>query len=385
MTVNVSKPAINVREKLAELDKPTGIAGEAMLRAETPQEQFNLIGAGRRNLIINGAMQVAQRGTSFTNASDSGYTLDRWRPLIGSGAQQANISQVTDAPTAFEKSVKVEVTTANASPNSSDYYLLSYGGFEVQDISSLALGDAASKPITLSFWVKSNKAGTAFAELQYSTSVGTVEHSLPYTVNSVNTWEYKTLTFDAPTAFTPSTTTSNALGLILYFWLMAGSGLSSSPLANTWGNNANRVTGISNFCDAVGNTFNITGVQLEVGKVATPFEHRSYGEELALCQRYFFRLDPSTLLCFATNTTRVTGSFTFPTSMRAVPTRSGTNVTNMNIWYVTNIAGVYTFEVAPTTVDHSNVSYVYSSGTQFTSGTMHRPNGSFSIDYDAEL
>ena len=120
MTVNVSKPAINVREKLAELDKPTGIAGEAMLRAETPQEQFNLIGAGRRNLLINGDMQIAQRGTSATiTATGSSYdALDRFESYRNSSyAPNFTISRDTTGPAGFSRSLKIDVD-ATATPSS---------------------------------------------------------------------------------------------------------------------------------------------------------------------------------------------------------------------------------------------------------------------------
>ena len=123
MTVNISKPAVNVREKLAELEKPTGIAGEAMLRAETPQEQFNLIGAGRRNLIINGAMNVSQRGTSAVTIpyNDETYVVDRFVHYeSGSGAFTAQ--QVADAPAGFVNSLKITVTTADTSVASGEYY-----------------------------------------------------------------------------------------------------------------------------------------------------------------------------------------------------------------------------------------------------------------------
>jgi len=357
MTVNVSKPAINVREKLAELDKPTGIAGEAMLRAETPQEQFNLISAGRRNLIINGDFQVSQRGTSITGTGYFYGAADRWRSY-GYSSNSTTLAVVDSGEILPDGSAISRYLSATSTSNRV---------FVTHRVENVAQFN--KQTLTLSGWVKCPSGNACIGvdfemggALNYG-SGGSTSESITGFVDGTKSgtvlsgeWQKFTKTITIPDISAKTFGSSNTSYLEFY--------LTS---------------------DSVSGTLHFANVQLELGKVATPFEHRSYGEELALCQRYFFRFDPSTLLCFATNNTRVTGSFTFPTSMRAVPTRSGTNVTNMNIWYVTNITGVYTFEVAPTTVDHSQVSYVYSSGTQFTSGTMHRPNGSFSIDYDAEL
>jgi len=283
MTVNVSKPAINVREKLAELDKPTGIAGEAMLRAETPQEQFNLIGAGRRNLLINGAMQVAQRGTSVTGISDDEFgACDRWH-IIEFGSTVVTLSQETDAPSGFNKSLKVTPTTVDSGANASNYCILAQT-IEDHNVIQFGSGSSGAQWHTLSFWVKSNVTGKYTAELEYTDAILTFP--VGYTIDVANTWEKKTVHIPPQTA--TSVTANNGVGVNVFFWLMAGSNYSGSPQKTTWSSSATgRATGQVNVVASTSNNFYLTGVQLELGKVATPFEHRSYGEELALCQRYY--------------------------------------------------------------------------------------------------
>ena len=279
MTVRVEKPSVNLREKLAELDKPTGIAGEAMLRAETPQEQFNLIGAGRRNLIINGAMDIAQRGTSVTGVTTSTYgACDRWKIMEGSVAV-LTLSQDTDAPDEFENCLKIVPTTADSSVSSSDYSVLNQT-IEATNVKGAASGTSSSRPFSLSFWVKSNVTGTYCVELYVNSSTNV---SAQYTINQAGVWEYKTV--DYP----PSQNAFGSANLSVQFWLLAGSNYSGgSSIKSTWSSGDNtRAVDQVNVLSSTSNYFQITGVQLEVGKVATPFEHRSYGEELALCQRYF--------------------------------------------------------------------------------------------------
>lgn len=282
MTVRIEKPAINVREELADLRKPSGVAGEAMLRAETPQEQFNLIGAGRRNLVGNGAMTVSQRGGSFTGwTNTSAYCLDRWK-YTNYQSGTVTITQDSDAPTGFAKSLKVATTATDS--GSATYSFLQHR-FEGQDLSSLGYYTASPQPVTVSFWIKSNMVGTYTFNMLTQNSGRRIAST--YTVNAADTWEYKTITFegDASSYIIPD----NNLGIVVEWWFAAGSAFSSSPLPTTWGGspNASRSTGITvGINTSTSNYVNITGVQLELGKVATPFEHRSYGDELAKCQRY---------------------------------------------------------------------------------------------------
>jgi len=329
MTVNVTRYAINVREKLAELDKPTGIAGEAMLRAETPQEQFNLIGAGRRNLIANGDMQINQRGDSTGVVVSGFYACDRFRSAMTSMGTWS-ISQSTDAPNGFSNSLKLDCTTAQTSPPASSWLLVEYK-FEGYDVQRLAKGTNDAVPVTLSFWCKSNKTGDITVDLNDTDNargVGSV-----VTISSANTWQYKTITFppDATGAFTNDNTQS----LRIEMWLDAGSNYRGGTVPAAWEGvyNADRAAGTTlNLADSTDNEFYLTGVQLEVGKVATPFEHRSYGEELALCQRYYYKtydqsVTPGTVslpgasasITATTSSTVHPHYFQFPVEMRASP------------------------------------------------------------------
>ena len=240
---------------------------------------------GRRNLIINGAMQVAQRGTSWTGLTTIGYRLDRFEFYLGSfGTWTA--TQSTDVPTGsgFANSFKIECTTANASLASGNVGIIRQP-IEGQNLQQLAKGTASAKNITVSFWVKSNKTGTYIFELYDGDNTRQVSAS--YSVSSSNTWEKKEITIDGDT--TGAFDNDNVASLYVQWWLGAGSSFTSGTLNTSWASNvdANRVVGQVNLADTVGNTFQITGVQLEVGSVATPFEHRSFGEELALCQRYY--------------------------------------------------------------------------------------------------
>ena len=324
MVVKVSKPEINVREKISELDKPSGTAGQAMLAAETPQEQFNLISAGRKNLLYNGAMMINQRGTQSGITSGT-YTLDRWTLSDGTGGT-FQVSQSTNVPDGFQNAFLFETTTADTSLSGGTQYVNITQKLEGQDVKQLAYGTANAKPVTLSFWVKSSKAGQFASELEISGGVNVQ----PWTVNQVDTWEYKTVTFEGNTSTAITPTTSTGMWVVLC-WLAAGDGISGPNFQSGWRalNQTERLPeNIPNMADSTSNIMRFTGVQLEVGKVATPFEHRSYGEELALCQRYYevFRQNDvdggdgfNTITTATSNGSNIYGPFTFKTVKRARP------------------------------------------------------------------
>ena len=250
-----------------------------------------------RNLIINGAMQVAQRGTSVTGVTSGGYrTCDRWRVDVGSSDTGAwTVSQASDGPEGFSKSMKVECTTAKTDISADWRYINIQHRFEGQNMTQTKFGTANAESLTVSFWVKSNKVGTYTMELANENAVyrlvlgSALTLSNTFSVNGSGVWEKKTVTVAGDTAHGFST--DNTASLYLLFWFAASPNLSSGSLNTTWSNSTTgRASGSNvNLADTVGNYFQITGVQLEVGDTATPFEHRSYGDELARCQRYYWK------------------------------------------------------------------------------------------------
>jgi len=239
---------------------------------------------GRRNFIINGAMQVAQRGTSVTGVTSGAYyTCDRFMFSPFGPAGTWTVTQSTDAPDGFSNSFRIDCTTADASLGASDFVIVETK-IEAQNLQHLMYGDSSAKTVTASFHVKSNKTGTYVLELRQPDS-GRL-YSKTYTINVANTWEYKTLTFPGDVSGTINN--DNGQGLNMNFWCAAGSTFSSGTIGTSWHTtNANRAAGVVNLADSTDNEWYITGVQFEVGDKATPFEHRSFGEELLLCQRYF--------------------------------------------------------------------------------------------------
>jgi hypothetical protein len=239
-----------------------------------------------RNMIINGAMQVAQRGTSVAGLSgaNSYKTVDRYTTYISSLGTWTQ-SQDTDAPSGFGHSLKMLCTTADASPASTNRMLIQTK-IEGQDVQSLGFGDT-SNTYTVSFYVKSNVTGTYILEQYGDTASDTGNNiSTAYTVDTADTWERKTITLNVDSG---AMTADNTSGLVLSFWLGTGSNYSSGTLNTSWSapSAGDRAVGQVNIASDINNYWQITGVQLEVGDTATPFEHRSYGDELARCQRYY--------------------------------------------------------------------------------------------------
>ena len=241
---------------------------------------------GRRNLIINGAMQVAQRGTSSTSAGGY-YTVDRIYWAKNNTTELAvTTSQSTEAPQGFSNSWRVQVTTAETAQAAGELVYFLYNG-EAKDFQHLKYGTSNAEKVTLSFWVRSSVTGTYSVLFYLADDTRACTHT--YTVNTANTWEQKTITVDGDT--TGVIDNDNGSGFALYFTLSAG-----SNSKGTGSTSFNAYTGTDfadsnqvNFAAQTGNYY-ITGIQLEVGEQATPFEHRSYGDELARCQRYFFKL-----------------------------------------------------------------------------------------------
>ena len=271
---------------------------------------------GRRNIIINGAMQVAQRGTSSTGlgASDGYFTVDRYKMIVGGSAGRFTQSQVSVSDlSGFTKALKLECTTTDTSIASGEYLLLEQS-FEGQDVQQLKKGTSEAEEVTISFYVKANANATYVLEM-YD---GDNARHLSQSFNVTTSWNRIILTYSGDT--TGAFDNDNAQSLRLFFWLHSGSSYNSGTISTTWHTtNANRAAGITSFFDSTDRTFFITGLQMEVGSVATPFEHRSFGEELALCQRYFETGQVESAASFITSTV-VLGTMFFQTTKRATPT-----------------------------------------------------------------
>jgi hypothetical protein len=249
--------------------------------------------SGFRNIVINGDMQIAQRATTKTSIGFEYGTVDRWQTVQGNLGNFTQ-SQSTDVPTGegFAKSLKMDCTTADASPASGDELYIRQL-FEGQNLQYLKKGTANAVSLTASFWVKSTKTGTHILELVDDDNSRSISKS--YTVNTTNTWEKKTITFEGDT--TGAFTNDNSVGLALNFWLGAGTDATSGTLATTWGaiTTANRAVGQVNIADSTSNDWYITGVQLEAGTSATDFEFLPIDVSLGRCFRYHQKIGSDTV------------------------------------------------------------------------------------------
>ena len=290
MTIRASKPAFNIREKLKELTHSIGLKGRELMRAATVQEARDLVSAGRKNIIYNGSALINQRGSNSSISSGTeNIATDRWLLEVTS-AGTWDLYQAADGPPGFGFCHKIDCTAANASLSSGSVIIFQQR-LEGLDLQQLAKGTASAKNLTLSFYVKSSKIGKYIVEFQDANNGRICQRS--YNINSANVWEYKTLTI--PGDVSGALTNNNGHSFTVRFWLAAGSLFQSGTLQTEWGStvNADRVVGQVNLADSNTAEWNVTGVQLEVGENATEFEHRSFGEELALCQRYYEKIQPS--------------------------------------------------------------------------------------------
>ena len=240
--------------------------------------------SGRKNLVTNGAMQVAQRSVSETGlGAASGYfTLDRWRLASSNTAGRLTMTQTADGPSGFANCLKLDCTTADTSIAAAELLILNQR-FEGQDLQQIKKGTSDAELITVSFYVKASAAFTFGVELIDDDN----DRQITKLFATTTGWVRHELTFPADT--TGAFNDDNALSLHINFWLHAGATYTGGTLETAFASktNANRAAGIDSFYSSTDNNFFITGVQMEIGSQATPFEHRSFGEELSLCQRYF--------------------------------------------------------------------------------------------------
>ena len=289
-----------------------------------------------KNLLINGGMNIFQRSTSQASITTAGYyTADRWR-IGGSGLGAFTQSRSTDVPSAqgFGYSLKMDCTTADASPAASDNLNIQQK-IEGQNLQHLLKGTSSAKKLTLSFWVKSNKTGTYIIEIA---DVDNTRHICKsYTIDTASTWEKKELVFDGDTSGTLDN--DNASSLEVLWYLGVGSDRSSGTLATSWATrtDANKAVGQVNLADSTSNEWYMTGCQLEVGSTASGFEFEPYVATLQKCLRYYRKI--TTDLSgrrfrqggVATASTNVSFDMLMSTPMRALPSMTKANIELRNL------------------------------------------------------
>lgn len=258
-----------------------------MTKARDIADNAGQAGGGNKNLVINGAMQVAQRGTSSTGlgGADGYFTVDRFKiDVATASAGRFTMSQHSDGPSGFANCIKLDCTTADTSIAAGERLILRHI-IEGQDLQQLKKGTSDAETFTVSFYVKGNAAAT------YSLSLydGDNGRMISQTFNVTTSWNRIELTFAGDT--TGAFDDDNGASLFLDIFLHAGTDYTSGTLQTSWGanTNANRAVGISSLFDSTNREFYITGVQMEVSDKATDFEHRSFQDQLARCERYLFR------------------------------------------------------------------------------------------------
>ena len=277
----------NIRHNSATSDAIT------MASDGTCTAKVTSVGGGQlshRNIIVNGGMKVAQRSVSEAITGAGYHTVDRFKTVANSSMTYAvTMSQENDNPDGLGKSVKLLTTTAST-PTGSENYCLRYTG-EEQDISGAGLGTSSCKQLTISFSVKTNKTGTHGFQIYIGNNQPNM--TVAYTVSSANTWERKTITLPTYTS-SYSHLSDNAKGFMIDWNLASGPDDIMAPYNWATGSTAARgVTGQVNMLDTVGNYFQLTNVQLEIGDTATSFEHRIITEELLRCYRYYYKVQPA--------------------------------------------------------------------------------------------
>jgi len=351
---------------------------------------------GRKNIIINGAMQVAQRSASVTGlGAASGYfTLDRFKMEINSasaGRFTMSQSAVTDLD-GFSNALKIDCTTADTSIAAGEVLILRQN-IEGLNCQQLKASSTSTNAFTLSFYAKSNASRVIASELRLSS--GTNRQAVK--VHTIGT-SWARYTFTVAAASSTEIDNDSTTGLQANFFIHGGSTFTGGTVSATLESDtsANRAAGIGSIFASTDNTLEITGVQLEVGSVATPFEHRSFGEELALCQRYYFQeiKNQYGALCSGRtfNSKKPHFAYPFPVAMRALPSAAELGTGGLGVWYVSGsfaaVTGIAYYQEASGQTDVQNVSLVFDAVSALTDAApimLAAATNDDGIGFDAEL
>ena len=380
MTVRVSKPEFNLREKITELDKPSGIKGNELLRSETTQDARDLIRAGRRRLNFNGAMIINQRGNINTGAFSSYYGPDRYYSQ-GNGSNNGNwdIGQSTDVPSGygFKYSLSYDCT---ATTSHADRYLMTLYRMEGYDSQVFNYGTANAKTVTLSFWIKCSKAGNFQVNFENEQNPD-AGYQTQQTIHTAGQWEKKIVTIPGDITKSFAWTSAKAMCFDIVYSAF-GTYASGTPTA-AWSALANTQRGghcDMDLFDSTSNYVRITGVQLELGNQATEFEHLSYNEELTRCMRYYEGIKMGTGTAIFRTWTNTAGSptnvtnveYNYKVEKRATPSWS---LEGNASWYPGGASGMTAYPSTSTCLFQRN-----DTTHQFLSDANNDLCGSFSCE-----
>ena len=392
MALRVTKPAFNLRDKLSELDRPVGSHGSQLMKSESVGETFGLVGAGRKNMIINGSMRIDQRYSGSENTANNVYTLDRWdQNNDGTGTYKVQqnmntISSLQETGHTHYQGVKIiSATTMTGSGSKVIHHMI-----EGYNLARLRWGTKYAKPASLSFWVNCSVCGTFSGTITNESYQGL---AFDYTVTEPNTWQHIKIE-NIPGNVNRSWSNGSGIGARLMFSFGNGPNRVQAP----WQWHTLSASGITfganteiQLCETLNATWYITGVQLEEGPVCTPFEHLTYSEELKNCQRYYHQIvGTSDMVCVGpgrcNGTTNVPFSVPLSVPLRASPT---INACNFAAFTSNNQDNKNNHTPAVTKWDaHSNVLTLQVSGlsgmTNARDANMFL-NSSHTLSMDAEL
>ena len=366
--------------------------------AVTYPKTSGLVRPNAKPLLINGNMAVAQRGTSFSHSdtNNDNYPVDRFSFQTGAigvyTSTQETLSSGAAYDAGFRKAARIDCTTAQSSPAAGDYFWFQYK-MEAQDCLLFKKGTSSAEKMTVAFWVKSNKTGTS----QLTVKDGDNDRICAgtYAISSANTWEHKVINIAADT--TGAFNNDNGAGFIFEWWLGAGSSYSSGTVPTAWEARTDADRGVQNLSinDNTANDWAITGIQVEVGEYTSstlpPFQHENYGDNLARCQRYYYKLveGDNEPICSGGmfNGTVFLGSVEFPTTMRTSPTIDV--VTGTDYWKIVASAGDDTCDALAINRDFNTQCHLEIqtnlSRTQGDAGTCRTANASAFVGFLAEL